>query len=80
MPTTITLDPVTRIEGHLKIQVTVDSVNGVQQVIDAKSSGEMFRGFEMMLIGREPLDATQYTQRICGVCPISHGNGIVNES
>ena len=73
MPTTITLDPVTRIEGHLKIQVTVDTVNGVQQVTDAKSSGEMFRGFELMLVGRDPLDVTQYTQRICGVCPISHG-------
>jgi hydrogenase large subunit len=73
MATTITLDPVTRLEGHLKVEVTVDTVNGVQQVTDAKSSGEMFRGFEMILIGRDPLDAPQYTQRICGVCPISHG-------
>ncbi len=65
----ITIDPVTRIEGHLKIEVTVDG--GV--VTDAKSSGTMFRGFEMMLQGRSPLDAPHYTQRICGVCPISHG-------
>src|SRR5512140_3567918 len=73
MPTTITIDPVTRIEGHLKIQVTVDAVGGVQKVTDARSSGERFRGFEQMLTGRDPLDATHYTQRICGVCPISHG-------
>jgi hydrogenase large subunit len=73
MPTKITIDPVTRIEGHLKIEVTVDTVDGVQKVTDAKSSGEMFRGFEQMLVGRDPLDATHYTQRICGVCPISHG-------
>ena len=65
----ITIDPVTRIEGHLKIEVTVDG--GV--VTDAKSSGTMFRGFEIMLQGRSPLDAPHYTQRICGVCPISHG-------
>jgi len=68
-PTIITIDPVTRLEGHLKIEVTVE--DGV--VTDAKSSGTMFRGFEMMLQGRDPLDAPHYTQRICGVCPISHG-------
>ena len=66
---TIVIDPVTRLEGHLKIEVTVE--NGV--VADAKSSGTMFRGFEMILQGRHPLDAPHYTQRICGVCPISHG-------
>lgn len=68
-PTTITIDPVTRLEGHLKIEVTVE--DGV--VTDAKSSGTMFRGFEIILQGRDPLDAPHYTQRICGVCPISHG-------
>ena len=66
---TIVIDPLTRIEGHLKIEVTVEG--GV--VTDAKSSGTMFRGFEIMLQGRDPLDAPHYTQRICGVCPISHG-------
>jgi hydrogenase large subunit len=66
---TIVIDPLTRLEGHLKIEVTVDG--GV--VTDAKSSGTMFRGFEIMLQGRNPLDAPHYTQRICGVCPISHG-------
>ncbi|UCE60579.1 MAG: nickel-dependent hydrogenase large subunit [Phycisphaerales bacterium] len=72
MATTITIDPVTRIEGHLEIEVTVDDVGGEQQVVDAKSAGTMFRGFEMILIGRDPRDAAQYTQRICGVCPVSH--------
>ncbi|MEN8127511.1 MAG: nickel-dependent hydrogenase large subunit [Planctomycetota bacterium] len=73
MATTFTIDPVSRIEGHLKIEVTVDTVGGEQQVIDAKSSGTMFRGFENILIGRSPLDAPHITQRICGVCPVSHG-------
>lgn len=72
MPTTITIDPVTRIEGHLEIEVTVDSVRGQQQVVDAKSAGTMFRGFEMVLAGRDPRDAAMLTQRICGVCPVSH--------
>jgi hydrogenase large subunit len=73
MATTIKIDPVTRIEGHLKIEVTVETINGIQQVIDAKSSGTMFRGFERILLNHDPLDAPHITQRICGVCPISHG-------
>ncbi len=73
MPTTIKIDPMTRIEGHLAIEVTVETVNGKQQIIDAKSSGTLFRGFENILRTRDPLDATHLTQRICGVCPISHG-------
>lgn len=73
MATTFTIDPVSRIEGHLKIEVTIDDVAGQQQVVDAKSSGTMFRGFENIMVGRHPLDAPQITQRICGVCPISHG-------
>lgn len=73
MPTKITIDPLTRIEGHLSTEATVDTVGGAQQVVDAKSSGTMFRGFEIILQGRDPLDAPHYTQRICGVCPISHG-------
>ena len=72
MATTITIDPVTRIEGHLEVEVTVDTVKGAQQVVDAKSAGTMFRGFEIILQGRDPRDAGQYTQRICGVCPVSH--------
>ena len=73
MSTTIKIDPVTRIEGHLAIEVTVDNVDGRQEIVDAKSNGTVFRGFEMILKGRDPLDAPHYTQRICGVCPISHG-------
>jgi hydrogenase large subunit len=73
MATTFTIDPLTRIEGHLKIEVTVDAVNNVQQVIDAKAQGMMFRGFEQILTGHDPLDAPHLTQRICGVCPVSHG-------
>ncbi len=72
MATTITIDPVTRIEGHLEVEVTVDMVDGQQQVIGARSAGKMFRGFEIILAGRDPRDAAQYTQRICGVCPVSH--------
>ena len=72
MATTITIDPVTRIEGHLELEVTVDEVGGQQQVVDAKSAGTMFRGFEIIMAGRDPRDAAMYTQRICGVCPVSH--------
>ncbi len=72
MPTTIKVDPVTRIEGHLAIEVTVDTVNGTQQVVDAKSSATAFRGFETILANRDPRDAVHLTQRICGVCPTSH--------
>ena len=64
----IDIGPITRIEGHLNVQTTVE--NGV--VTDARCEGEMFRGFEMFLKGRDPLDAQQITQRICGVCPYAH--------
>ncbi len=70
---TIKINPVTRVEGHLDIEVTIDSVANRNRVLTAKSSGTMFRGFELILIGRDPLDAVHYTQRICGVCPVSHG-------
>ncbi len=66
--TTIAIDPVTRIEGHLKAEVTVE--NG--KVVDAKLFGGMYRGFENILKGRDPRDSTQIVQRICGVCPTSH--------
>ncbi|MBM4462681.1 MAG: nickel-dependent hydrogenase large subunit [Chloroflexi bacterium] len=64
----IIIEPVTRIEGHLKIEAVVE--NG--KVKDARSSGMMFRGLEIILQGRDPRDAQRYTQRICGVCPTSH--------
>jgi hydrogenase large subunit len=73
MSTKIVIDPVTRLEGHLKVEVTVDQVNGKQQVVAANSVGTMFRGFENILKGRSPLDSPDITQRICGVCPVSHG-------
>jgi len=61
---TIVIDPLTRIEGHNKWTVTTD-VNGV--VTRAESSGTLFRGFENILKTRDPRDAPQITQRICGV-------------
>jgi len=73
MPTVVSVDPVTRLEGHLKIEVTVDYVNGVQQVVNAHAVGTMFRGLESILTNRNPQDAPDITQRICGVCPVSHG-------
>ena len=63
------LDPITRIEGHLSLEIDVQG----GRVVDAKSKGDMFRGYEKILKGRNPVDANQITQRICGVCPVSHG-------
>lgn len=77
MPTIKIMDPVTRIEGHMKVEVTIDAVGGSQQIVDARCTGTLFRGFETLLIGRNPLDAPVITQRICGVCPISHGQTAV---
>ena len=65
----ISIDPVTRIEGHMRVDVEIE--NGV--VKDAWSSGTMFRGIEMLLLGRHPWDAQQVAERICGVCPMVHG-------
>lgn len=69
----IVIDPITRIEGHLKIEAVVE--DGV--VKDARSSGTLFRGFELILRGRDPRDASQLTQRICGVCPQVHATASV---
>jgi hydrogenase large subunit len=65
----IVIDPVTRIEGHLRMEVEIE--NGV--VVDAKAVGTMYRGLEPLLIGRDPRDATYVTERACGVCAGSHG-------
>ncbi len=67
-PRRVVIDPITRIEGHLKVEVEVEH----GRVVNAWSSGTMFRGIEIILKGRDPRDATQITQRICGVCPIDH--------
>ncbi|NQU65366.1 MAG: nickel-dependent hydrogenase large subunit [SAR324 cluster bacterium] len=64
----ITIDPITRIEGHLKIEIEVD--NG--KITNAWSSGTMFRGIENILKGRDPREAWIFTQRFCGVCTTVH--------
>ncbi len=65
----VSLGPLTRIEGHLNVKTEVED----NIIVDARCEGEMFRGFEVILRGRSPLDAQQITQRICGVCPYAHG-------
>ena len=64
----ITIDPITRIEGHLRIDCDVDG----GKVKKAWSSGQMWRGVELILLGRDPRDAWAITQRICGVCTTVH--------
>jgi len=71
--TKLHIDPVTRIEGHLKIEVDIEG----GKVVDAKSMGTLFRGFEIILKDRDPRDASQLVQRICGVCPTAHGTASV---
>lgn len=64
----ININPVTRISGFMEIKADIEN----NQVVDAKTEGLMFRGFEKMLIGRNPLDAVYFTQRICGICSTAH--------
>jgi len=66
--THIVVDPVTRIEGHLRIEAEVEG----GRVASAWSSSTMFRGIELILQGRDPRDAWAFTQRICGVCTTVH--------
>ncbi|HYX20643.1 MAG TPA: nickel-dependent hydrogenase large subunit [Thermoanaerobaculia bacterium] len=66
--TRIVVDPVTRIEGHLRIDCEVDG----GKVQKAWSSGQMYRGIETILLGRDPRDAWIFTQRFCGVCTTVH--------
>lgn len=68
MPEKLVVDPLTRIEGHLGIEAVVDG----GKVVEAKCTGTLYRGFEQILCGRDPLDAVQITQRFCGVCPTAH--------
>ena len=68
MATRVVVDPVTRIEGHLRIEAVVE--NGV--ITDAYSAGTMVRGLEKILIGRDPRDAWAITERVCGVCTTVH--------
>jgi hydrogenase large subunit len=64
----ITIDPITRIEGHLRIDCEVEG----GKVVNAWSSGQMWRGIELILQGRDPRDAPMFTQRLCGVCTTVH--------
>jgi hydrogenase large subunit len=68
MSRTITVNPLTRISGFMEIEVKVEN----NKVVDAKSSGLLFRGFEKMLLGRSPFDAIYFTERICGICSTAH--------
>src|SRR5512137_2194988 len=65
----VVVDPVTRIEGHLRVEAVLDDKNTIQ---DAISSGTMWRGLEVILQGRDPRDAWAFTERICGVCTTVH--------
>ena len=68
MSNRITIDPITRIEGHLRIDVNVDG----GKVADSWASGTMFRGIETILQGRDPKEAWLFAQRFCGVCTTVH--------
>jgi len=65
----VVVDPITRIEGHLRIEAETEG--GI--ITQASSSGTMVRGIEIILRGRDPRDAWAYAQRICGVCTLVHG-------
>ncbi len=69
MGTTITIDPVTRIEGHSKITIQLDAAG---QVTDARFHVTQFRGFEKLTEGRMFTEMPSLTARICGICPVSH--------
>ena len=70
----IVIDPITRIEGHLRVEVEVDENNIVQE---AYASGQLFRGIEIILKDRDPRDAGLLAGRICGVCTNSHFRGAI---
>jgi hydrogenase large subunit len=65
----VVVDPITRIEGHLRIETQMDG----DQIAQAYSAGTMVRGLEIILQGRDPRDAWAFAQRICGVCTLVHG-------
>lgn len=66
----IVVDPVTRIEGHLRVQAVLG--NGGKVITDSQSTGTMWRGLEVILKGRDPRDAWAFVERICGVCTGIH--------
>jgi len=65
----VVVDPISRIEGHLRIEVNLDSSNTIRNAV---STGNMWRGLEIILKGRDPRDAWAFTERICGVCTGVH--------
>jgi hydrogenase large subunit len=67
---TVVVDPITRIEGHLRIEAETDAQGTITR---ASSAGTMVRGIEIILRGRDPRDAWAFAQRICGVCTLVHG-------
>ena len=66
----VVVDPITRIEGHLRIEAETDASG---KITSAYSAGTMVRGIEIILRGRDPRDAWAFAQRICGVCTLVHG-------
>ncbi|MCT4625451.1 nickel-dependent hydrogenase large subunit [Halodesulfovibrio sp.] len=68
------IHPLTRVEGHMKMEIeTASDASGNQTITNAACAGSLYRGFENILIGRNPVDAITITERICGVCPVVHG-------
>ncbi|AUL98917.1 nickel-dependent hydrogenase large subunit [Pseudothauera hydrothermalis] len=65
----VVVDPVTRIEGHMRVEVNLDEHNVIRNAV---STGTMWRGLEVILKGRDPRDAWAFTERICGVCTGTH--------
>ena len=65
----IVVDPITRIEGHLRVEAQMEG----NRIVSAYSSGTMVRGIEVILKDRDPRDAWAFAQRICGVCTLVHG-------
>ena len=70
MTRTVVIDPVTRIEGELSLELSVDETSGT--VSSAKATGSLFRGFENIVLNRDPRDAAPILSAICGVCYCDH--------
>src|SRR3972149_7596013 len=68
--TIITIDPVTRIEGHMKVEVDIDDAS--RKVTSAKCAATLFRGFETIVLNRDPRDCAGILSAICGVCHSDH--------
>jgi len=65
----VVVDPLTRVEGHLRVQAVLNENN---VIVDSQSTGTMWRGLEVILKGRDPRDAWAFVERICGVCTGIH--------